>query len=87
MLDRKSTFVERPEKFTERVSSRLRKLRDELGLTIQHLADRSGVSRAMISRIEREESRPTATVLNKLSIGLGMRLTTLLGEPGYNALR
>lgn len=87
MLDWKSNVVERPENLRTRVSSRLRTLRDELGLTIQKLADRSGVSRAMISRIERNESCPTAPVLNRLSVGLGVPLSTVLGDTSYRAVR
>ena len=56
-------------------------------MTIQKLADRSGVSRAMISRIERDESRPTTPVLNRLSTGLGVPLSTLLGDTSYRASR
>jgi transcriptional regulator with XRE-family HTH domain len=62
-----------------RIAARLRQRRDELGLTIAQLADRSGVSRGMISKIEREECSPTATVLNKLAIGLNMLLPTFFG--------
>ena len=69
------------------MSSRLRALRDELGLTIQKLAERSGVSRAMISRIERDESSPTTPLLNRLSVGLGVQLSTLLGDTSYRAPR
>jgi transcriptional regulator with XRE-family HTH domain len=87
MLDRNSNVMERPEKLRQRVSSRLRALRDELGFTIQKLADRSGVSRAMISRIERDESSPTTPLLNRLSVGLGVQLTTLLGDTSYRAPR
>lgn len=67
----------------ERLARRLAQLREELGLSIEELANRSGVSRAMISRIERAESSPTATVLNKLSIGLGTLLPNLFGHEGY----
>jgi transcriptional regulator with XRE-family HTH domain len=87
MMEWNSNVVERSEKLRARVSSRLRALRDELGLTIQKLAERSGVSRAMISRIERDESSPTTPVLNKLSIGLGIQLGTLLGDTSYRAPR
>jgi transcriptional regulator with XRE-family HTH domain len=66
--------------FTLRIANRLRELRDERGLSIEALAQRSGVSRAMISRIERGESSPTAVVLNKLSIGLGVLLPALFGS-------
>jgi transcriptional regulator with XRE-family HTH domain len=67
----------------ERLARRLIELREERGLTIGQLADRSGVSRAMISKIERVESSPTATVLNKLSIGLGTLLPNLFGPESY----
>ena len=87
MLEWKSNVMERSKNLRGRVSSRLRALRDELGLTIQKLADRSGVSRAMISRIERDESCPTTPVLNKLSVGLGVQLATLLGDTSYRATR
>jgi transcriptional regulator with XRE-family HTH domain len=87
MLDRNSNVMERSEKLRARVSSRLRALRDELGLSIQKLADRSGVSRAMISRIERDESSPTTPLLNRLSTGLGVQLATLLGDTSYRSPR
>ena len=87
MVEWNSNLVERSENLRVRVASRLRALRDELGLTIQKLADRSGVSRAMISRIERDESCPTTPLLNKLSVGLGVQLSTLLGDTSYRATR
>ncbi|MEO6079076.1 MAG: XRE family transcriptional regulator [Steroidobacteraceae bacterium] len=71
----------------ERIARRLIQLREERGLTIEDLANRSAVSRAMISRIERAESSPSATVLNKLSIGLGVLLPSLLGATGYREPR
>jgi transcriptional regulator with XRE-family HTH domain len=67
----------------ERLARRLIQLREELGLSIEELANRSGVSRAMISKIERVQSSPTATVLNKLSIGLGTLLPNLFGPESY----
>jgi transcriptional regulator with XRE-family HTH domain len=67
----------------ERLARRLTQLREELGLSIGQLSDRSGVSRAMISKIERAQSSPTATVLNKLSIGLGTLLPNLFGPESY----
>jgi transcriptional regulator with XRE-family HTH domain len=46
------------------------------------LADRSGVSRSMISLIERGEASPTAVVLDKLAAGLGVVLSSLFeSEP------
>lgn len=56
-----------------RVSSR----RTGLGLSLQELAALTGVSRAMISRIERGEVHASAVVLDKLCTGLGMALSDL----------
>lgn len=58
----------------------LRRLRQEAQLTLDGLAERSGVSRAMISKIERGASVPTATVLGKLAAALQISLSQLLGE-------
>jgi transcriptional regulator with XRE-family HTH domain len=67
----------------ERLARRIGELRNEGGFSIEQLAARSGVSRAMISRIERAESSPTATVLNKLAIGLGVLLPTLFSPDSF----
>jgi transcriptional regulator with XRE-family HTH domain len=62
------------------LAGRLRSLRSEQGLTLDGLADRTGVSRSMISLIERGESSPTAVVLDKLAAGLGVTLASLFAE-------
>ena len=49
-------------------------------MTLEGLADRSGVSRAMLSRIERGESSPTAQLLNRVCAGLGVSLSTLFAS-------
>jgi transcriptional regulator with XRE-family HTH domain len=64
-----------------RLADRLRGLRSERGLTLDGLAERTGVSRSMISLIERAESSPTAAVLDKLAAGLGVTLASLFAEP------
>lgn len=63
-----------------RLGERLKAARQRHGLTLDDLARRAGVSRAMISRIERGESSPTATVLVRLGSGLGLSLSALLEE-------
>jgi transcriptional regulator with XRE-family HTH domain len=50
------------------------------GLSTNALAERSGVSRAMIAKIERAEARPTAALLGRLSAALGMTLSELVGR-------
>ncbi len=63
-----------------RLAARLRALRMERGLTLDGLAERAGVSRSMISLIERGESSPTASVLHRLATGLDTTLASLFAE-------
>ena len=60
-----------------RIGDRVRALRAERGLTLDGLARLADVSRAMLSRIERGESSPTAQLLVKVCGGLGVSLSAL----------
>jgi len=62
-----------------RLGERVRALRRERGLILDHLAERSGVSRAMISKLERGEKNPTLVVAAKVAEGLGVSLSQLVG--------
>jgi transcriptional regulator with XRE-family HTH domain len=62
---------------TTRIARRVRELRDAAGLSLDALAERSGVSRSNISLIERGGSSPTAVVLDKLSAALGVTVASL----------
>src|SRR5437660_8138446 len=64
-----------------RIAERVRELRAVHGLSLDALATKSGVSRSMISVIERGESSPTAVVLEKLAAGLGVTLASLFDAP------
>lgn len=66
---------------TQRIARRVRDLRAVAGLSLEELASRSGVSRSMISLIERGESSPTAVVLEKLAAGLDAPLASLFDAP------
>jgi len=68
-----------------RIAGRVSDLRKDHGFTLDALAERSGVSRSMISLIERGQSSPTAAVLDKLADGLGVTLVTLFDEPSRGA--
>ncbi len=70
---------------TEHIARRARELRAASGLSLDELAGRCGVSRSMISLIERGESSPTAVVLEKLSVGLGVSLASLFDAPRPSA--
>jgi transcriptional regulator with XRE-family HTH domain len=62
----------------QHIAQRLKTLRSQGGLTLQDLASRSGVSRAMISKIERAEASATAALLHKLCVALETSLSDLL---------
>jgi transcriptional regulator with XRE-family HTH domain len=68
-----------------RIARRVRELRAACELSLEALAGRSGVSRSMISLIERGESSPTAAVLDKLATGLGVPLASLFDAPAPGA--
>lgn len=62
------------------IAQRISHLRTSQRLSLAALAERSGVSKAMISKIERRDSNPTATILGRLAAGLGVSLTELLTD-------
>lgn len=68
-----------------RIAQRVRDLRAARSLSLEALAQASGVSRSMISLIERAESSPTAVVLERLAMGLGVSLASLFDAPEPSA--
>lgn len=58
----------------------VRKLRKEKKLSLEELSKRCGVSRSMLSQIEREEKNPTIQVACQIAEGLNTTLSRLLGE-------
>lgn len=63
----------------------MRELRAAQCLSLDALANKSGVSRSMISLIERGECSSTAVVLDKLAMGLGVTLASLFDAPASAA--
>lgn len=61
-----------------RIARRLRLERDARGWSLADLAERSGVSKATISKIEREETSPTAVILVRLAGAFDLTLAGLL---------
>jgi transcriptional regulator with XRE-family HTH domain len=59
------------------IAARVRELRDAKGWSLDVLAEHSKVSRSNISLIERGQSSPTATVLDKLATALDVPLASL----------
>jgi transcriptional regulator with XRE-family HTH domain len=62
------------------LAATVRATRTARGLTVAGLAEASGVSRAMISKVERAEAQPTAALLAKLSGALGLTLSELIAR-------
>src|ERR1043166_8334263 len=60
------------------IAQRIRLERDLRNWSLADLAERSGVSKAMISKIEREEVSPTAAILGRLAAAFEMTLAALL---------
>ncbi|MFC4273646.1 helix-turn-helix domain-containing protein [Achromobacter aloeverae] len=66
---------------------RVRLLREHARLTLEELAQRSGVSRAMLSKVERGEKSPTIGVASSIAKALGTSLTYLTnGEEAHRAV-
>jgi len=63
-----------------RIAQRLSRLRAERGWSLDGLAERAGISRATLSRLERAELRPTAGMLGKLCTVYGWTLSRLLAD-------
>ena len=65
---------------TDRLAASVSQIRRAQGLSLDALARQSGVSRSMISLIERGESSPTAVVLEKLAAAFGITLAYLFDQ-------
>jgi transcriptional regulator with XRE-family HTH domain len=65
--------------------ARLRSERARRGWSIDELARRSGVSRAMISKIERGAASPTAELLGRLAVGFEVTLASLFAPASAEA--
>jgi len=77
MLDELSS---KEDDLNARIGLKVKAERERRGWSLTDLAENSGVSRAMIHKIERGESSPTATLLARLSGAFDMSMSQLLAE-------
>lgn len=63
-----------------KIGSRIKVERESRGWSLTDLATKAGVSRAMIYKVERGESSPTANLLGKLSGAFGLSMSTLMAR-------
>jgi transcriptional regulator with XRE-family HTH domain len=60
------------------IGDRVRSIRQQRGLSLDDVAARSGVSRSMVSEIERGQKVPTIVVLDRITAALGTSLARLV---------
>lgn len=63
------------------ISANLKRLRTERNLSLGQLSELSGVSKVMLSQIEKGESNPTINTIWKIAIGLQVPYTRLIDSP------
>ncbi len=63
------------------IAGNLKKIRDERKLSLDKVAELTGVSKSMIGQIERGESNPTITTAWKLATGLKISFSSLMSVP------
>ncbi|GAA3261376.1 helix-turn-helix domain-containing protein [Nonomuraea helvata] len=69
------------------LGQRIRSGRRARGLTVERLSALSGISRSMVSEVERGAKTPTVLVLDRLATALGTSIARLLDEPAHAAMR
>jgi transcriptional regulator with XRE-family HTH domain len=72
---------------SESIAATLRAARQAHDISAGALAERAGVSRAMVGKIERGEAQPTAVLLSRLASALGMSLSELVAHAEDNDRR
>lgn len=68
------------------LSQNLKRLRAERKLSLDKLADLTGISKTMLGQIERGESSPSLTTVWKMANGLKVSFTSLIVEPPADAV-
>jgi transcriptional regulator with XRE-family HTH domain len=66
----------------QHLGSRVKQLRGGRGWSLEALANASGVSRSMLSQIERDQANPTLAVTLRIARAFGLSLGELLEMPG-----
>ena len=66
--------------FLTEVGSRIRALRAERSMTVQQLADRSQISRRLLTQIELGQANPSLVTITRIARQLGVDFTDLLGR-------
>lgn len=62
----------------DQIGMRVKHYRERRKLTQERLAERAGISRTYLARLETGKHDPTASVLEKLAKALGVKIARLL---------
>jgi transcriptional regulator with XRE-family HTH domain len=62
------------------IGVRVRSLRQDRGLTVAQLAERSGLSKAMVSKIENAQTATSMATLSRLALALDVPVTSFLRD-------
>jgi len=81
-LTQKNVSAEPADAISRHLGSRVKNLRGTRGWSLEALAAASGVSRSMLSQIEREQANPTLAVTLRIARAFGLTLGELLELPG-----
>jgi transcriptional regulator with XRE-family HTH domain len=73
------------EKLYTHIATRLKTLRQEKGWSLDKTAEKTGVSKAMLGQIEREESSPTIATLWKIASGFEASFSDFLEDSPFPA--
>ncbi len=66
------------------IGSRIRELRHKKGLSVTELARRAGISKSMISQVEREDANPSVETVRAIAAALEVPVFALFLEEGQS---
>jgi transcriptional regulator with XRE-family HTH domain len=78
---RRSTSHSNPDSVANHLCDRVRQLRKQHGWTLEQLSAACGVSRSMLSQIERNQANPTLGVAFRIAQAFGMSVGSLVDSP------
>lgn len=78
---RNSEAADHPDLVANHLCDRVRQLRKKKGWTLEELSAACGVSRSMLSQIERNQANPTLAVAYRIAQAFGMSLGSLVDLP------
>ncbi|WP_425060229.1 HTH-type transcriptional regulator SutR [Sporomusa carbonis] len=68
------------------IAGNLKRIREDKKLSLEKVADMTGVSKSMLGQIERGESNPTINTIWRIATGLKVSFTSLINSPQVDAI-